>query len=186
MSPDRALTLFETDELASLRHRIADLEGSLTATRAAEQAERDRREAAELSRDQWATVAGTRDAATLRADCDPLLAVDQAYAATRRTEHRLTEAEAQLRTERVRRDGLAQIVWALKQLPVPPKRLHPDAVRALAWLLSEHGRWEAGMSGVAPALPPAAIAEVQHIAAGWRELEIRSLAGLPLEASDVA
>lgn len=180
-------TLFENDELAALHHRIADLETNLAEARAGEQTERDRREAAELSRDQWATIAGTRDPSTLRTDCDPLLAVDQAYAAARRAEHRLAEAESALRTERVRRDGLAQIVWSLRQLPVPPKRLHPDAVRVLAWLLSEHGRWEAGVSGSAPGLPPAVTAEVQHIAAGWRELEIRSLAGLPLEGTpDVA
>jgi hypothetical protein len=171
--------LFATDTAEGLlQKRIADLEGSIQAARAAEQSERERREAAEMSRDQWATIAGARgvDAAQAGSLCDPQLAVDQAYAANARTARRLREVEQSLLVERQRVEALARVVYVLPKLPAAPAKLHPDTVRTLAWLYSDAGTYAAGCTGLNRGVSPEVVAEVQRIATDWRLLELRSLA----------
>lgn len=179
--------LFTTDaDQDRLRQRIADLEASLTAARAAEQTERERRQAAELAGDQWATIAGARGVDTSQAHhlCDPQLAVQQAYAAETRTARRLHEVEQALLIERQRVEALAQVVYVLPKLPAAPSKLHPDTVRTLAWLYSTEGAYVAGCVGLTRAVPETVVTEVRSIAADWRALELRSLARGPRPADE--
>jgi hypothetical protein len=181
-----ALFTAEVSESDMLRRRIADLEASLAAATASEQAERERREAAEMSRDQWATIAGARGVDTSRAQHlgDPYLAIQQAYALEARTARRLREVEQSLLTERQRMEALAQIVYVLPKLPAVPKKLHPDVVRTLAWLYSEKGVYAAGCTGLHRGVPQEVADEVQRIATQARLFELRSLARGPRTAEE--
>lgn len=145
--------------------RIRELEDDLARARAAEQSERDRRLAAEESRDQWVSIARGQGAQAGQGALwgDPQLAIDAAYAAERRTRRRLEEQVSLVLQRDQTVEGLVRLVRLLPKLPVPVKNLHPDVASALLWALGPRTTILDS-----PAMASFVITELEAEAEGWR------------------
>lgn len=144
--------------------RIAELETDLAAARSAEQSERDRRLAAEASRDQWVTIARGRGLTTEQGSLwgDPQLAINAAYAEEARTRRRLEEQVSLVLRRDQTVEGLVRLVRLLTKLPVPVKKLHPDVALAVHWALGDRTTVID-----APAMSAAVRAELAVVAGEW-------------------
>ena len=170
-------------EAAKAARLIAGLEADVKAARAAEQSERDRREAAEASRDQWIAIAQRQGVVLGKTQGlgDPQLAIDAAYAAESRTRRRLEEHVSLVLRRDQTIEGLVRLVRMLPKLPAPPKKLHPDVAMAVRWALSDR---TAIAITAAPqvALPASVLAELDAVAEEWEAVRRYSMAKIEEES----
>ena len=154
---------------------IAQLEADVKAARDAERMERDRREAAEASRDQWIAIARGQGVVLGKTQGlgDPQLAIDAAYAAEARTRRRLEEHVSLVLRRDQTIEGLVRLVRMLPKLPMSPKKLHPDVAMAVRWALSDRTTITAAPQ---VAVPASVLAELDAVADEWDAVRRYSIA----------